>query len=91
MCVRLRKGEREKAAMGSREKDDSTPHQPLLSSLVVRPADSGGPGGGVTTGAGGAGSDYEPGEVRRDVPPPYSRSGRFPDDHGFLSASFYFL
>ena len=73
--------------MGSREKDHSTPHQPLLSSLVVRPTDSGGGaggggGGGGTTGAGGAGSDYEPGEVRRDAPPPYSRSDRFADDHG---------
>ncbi|KAI3775523.1 hypothetical protein L1987_50102 [Smallanthus sonchifolius] len=47
--------------MSSRDKDPTTPHQPLLSSLVVRPTDSGG------------GSDYEPGEVRRD-PPPYSRS-----------------
>lgn len=60
--------------MGSREKDQSTPHQPLLSSLVVRPTDSSGGGGG------GAGSDYEPGEVRRD-PPPYSRPDRH-DGHG---------
>ncbi|KAL6984784.1 hypothetical protein U1Q18_018163, partial [Sarracenia purpurea var. burkii] len=43
--------------MGTRERDQTTPHQPLLSSLVVRPTDSGG-------GAAG-GSDYEPGEVRR--------------------------
>lgn len=57
--------------MGSRE--DTTPHQPLLSSLVVRPSDSGG---------GGGGSDYEPGEVRRDRPP-YSRSDRFSDDPGY--------
>nr|XP_027070948.1 RNA-binding protein EWS-like [Coffea arabica] len=74
--------------MGSREKDHSTPHQPLLSSLVVRPTDSGGGAGGGgggagATGAGGAGSDYEPGEVRRDAPPPYSRSDRFADDHGY--------
>lgn len=59
--------------MGSREKDQPTPH---LSSLVVRPTDSGGENGG-----GGAGSDYEPGEVRRDAPP-YSRSDRFSDTHG---------
>ncbi|KAL3337515.1 hypothetical protein AABB24_029916 [Solanum stoloniferum] len=59
--------------MGSREKDQPTPH---LSSLVVRPTDSGGENGG-----GGAGSDYEPGEVRRDAPP-YSRSDRFSDSHG---------
>ncbi|KAL3839888.1 hypothetical protein ACJIZ3_024479 [Penstemon smallii] len=62
--------------MGSRDKDHATPHQPLLSSLVVRPTDSGGGGGG-----GGAGSDYEPGEVRRD-PPPYFRSDR-QDDRGY--------
>ncbi|THG14999.1 hypothetical protein TEA_019377 [Camellia sinensis var. sinensis] len=58
--------------MGTREKDQTTPHQPLLSSLVVRPSDSGG-------GGAGGGSDYEPGEVRRD-PPPYSRSDRFSDN-----------
>ncbi|CAI9100360.1 OLC1v1037340C2 [Oldenlandia corymbosa var. corymbosa] len=62
--------------MGSRDKDHSTPHQPLLSSLVVRPTDSGGAaggggGGGGATGAGGPGSDYEPGEVRRDAAPGY--------------------
>ncbi|KAE9464468.1 hypothetical protein C3L33_03626, partial [Rhododendron williamsianum] len=41
--------------MGSRDKDHTTPHQPLLSSLVVRATDSG--GGGAA-----GGSDYEPGE-----------------------------
>ncbi|KAG8376038.1 hypothetical protein BUALT_Bualt09G0022100 [Buddleja alternifolia] len=56
--------------MGSRDKDQTAPHQPLLSSLVIRPTDSGG----------GAGSDYEPGEVRRD-PPPYSRSDRYDAAH----------
>lgn len=62
----------------SRDKDQTTtaPHQPLLSSLVVRPSES--------TGGGGA-SDYEPGEVRRD-PPPY-RSDRFSDDHASNVAS----
>ncbi|KAM7509534.1 hypothetical protein LguiA_019987 [Lonicera macranthoides] len=65
--------------MGSREKDQGTPHQPLLSSLVVRPTDSGGAGGGA---GGGGGSDYEPGEVRRD-PPPYSRSDRLNDNNGY--------
>lgn len=80
--------------MGTREKDHSTPHQPLISSLVVRPTESGGAGGGGATGAGGAGSDYEPGEVRRDAPPPYSRSDRFNDDHGlclFHFILFYFI
>ncbi|KAK3034324.1 hypothetical protein RJ639_032222 [Escallonia herrerae] len=57
--------------MGSRENDLTTPHQPLLSSLVVRPSDSGG-------GAAGGGSDYEPGEVR-----PYTRPNRFPDNRGY--------
>ncbi|KAL9224512.1 hypothetical protein vseg_000538 [Gypsophila vaccaria] len=57
--------------MGSR--DETSPHQPHLSSLVVRPSDSGG---------GGGGSDYEPGEVRHDAPP-YSRSDRYSDDHGY--------
>ncbi|KAL2479793.1 RNA-binding protein-related [Abeliophyllum distichum] len=67
--------------MGSREKDQTTSHHPLLSSLVVRPTDS--VGGGGAPGGGGAGSDYEPGEVRRD-PPPYSRSDRYPsDDRGY--------
>ncbi|PHT48099.1 hypothetical protein CQW23_12307 [Capsicum baccatum] len=56
--------------MGSREKGQPTLH---LSSLVVRPTDSGEENG--------AGSDYEPGEVRRDAPP-YSRSDRFSDKHG---------
>ncbi|XP_073043289.1 uncharacterized protein [Primulina eburnea] len=49
--------------MGSRVKDQTTPHQPLLSSLVVRPA-----GSEAGVGVRGAGSDYEPGEVRRDLP-----------------------
>lgn len=77
--------------MSSRDKGQTTPHQPLLSSLVVRPTESSGAGGG---GAGGAaGSDYEPGEVRRD-PPPYSRSDRY-DVHGkilrfFSIFRFYF-
>ncbi|PSS20864.1 TATA-binding protein-associated factor 2N like [Actinidia chinensis var. chinensis] len=54
--------------MGTRERDQTTTHQPLLSSLVVRPTDSGG-------GAGGGGSDYEPGEVRV--------SDRFSDKPGY--------
>ncbi|KAF2304845.1 hypothetical protein GH714_039157 [Hevea brasiliensis] len=55
-------------------------HQPLLSSLVVRPSVSdGGDGGG---GGHAAGSDYEPGEVRRE-PPPYSRPDRYSGDHGY--------
>ncbi|GAB4839229.1 hypothetical protein Ancab_028757 [Ancistrocladus abbreviatus] len=58
--------------MGSRD-EPSTLHQPLLSSLVVRPSDSGG---------GGGGSDYEPGEVRHDAPP-YSRSDRYSEAHGY--------
>ncbi|XP_044471833.1 histone-lysine N-methyltransferase SETD1A [Mangifera indica] len=67
--------------MGSRDKDQTTPyHQPLLSSLVVRPSvsDGGGDGGGGR----GGGSDYEPGEVRRDPPPTY-RSDRYPDEPGY--------
>ncbi|CAN4101586.1 unnamed protein product [Withania somnifera] len=60
--------------MGSREKYQPTLH---LSSLVVRPTDSGGENGG-----GGAGSEYEPGEVRPDGPP-YSRSDRLSDSHGY--------
>ncbi|KAH6797950.1 hypothetical protein C2S52_022504 [Perilla frutescens var. hirtella] len=67
--------------MGSREKDPTTPHQPLLSSLVVRPTDSVGGAAAATGGGGGGGSDYEPGEVRRD-PPPYSRSDRY-EGHGY--------
>lgn len=68
--------------MGSRDKDQTTPHQPLLSSLVIRPVESGGgSGGGPAAGVGG-GNDYEPGEVRRDQPPPYPRSSRFHGDNG---------
>lgn len=66
--------------MSSRDKEQTTPHhQPLLSSLVVRPSvsDGGGEGGGGR----GAGSDYEPGEVRRD-PPLYYRTDRYPDEPG---------
>ncbi|KAK6941502.1 hypothetical protein RJ641_026879 [Dillenia turbinata] len=67
--------------MGSREKDQSTTHQPLISSLVVRPSESSGDGG--TPGGGlDDGSDYEPGEVHPD-PPPYSRSDRYSDEHGY--------
>lgn len=72
--------------MGSRDKDQTTPyHQPLLSSLVVRPSvsDGGGDGGGGR----GGGSDYEPGEVRRDPPPTY-RSDRYPDEPGSLLLNF---
>ncbi|KAK1582291.1 hypothetical protein Q3G72_013679 [Acer saccharum] len=67
--------------MGSRDKDQTTPHhQPLISSLVVRPSvsDGGGDGGGGR----GGGSDYEPGEVRRE-PPPYYRSDRYSDEPGY--------
>ncbi|GAA0157820.1 RNA metabolism protein [Lithospermum erythrorhizon] len=51
--------------MGSREKDQTAPHQ--LSSLVVRPSET------TTTAAAGenGGSDYEPGEVRRNDSPSY--------------------
>ncbi|KAG6587972.1 hypothetical protein SDJN03_16537, partial [Cucurbita argyrosperma subsp. sororia] len=68
--------------MGSRDKDSTTNHQPLLSSLVVRPSNSDGGGGGVgaTSGARvGRGSDYEAGEVPRD-PPQYSRLDRYSAD-----------
>ncbi|XP_062090813.1 uncharacterized protein LOC133797056 [Humulus lupulus] len=62
--------------MSSRDKDQTTPHQPLLSSLVIRSSNSDGGGGGIR------GSDYEPGEVRRE-PPSYSRSDRFSGDSGY--------
>ncbi|CAK9329396.1 unnamed protein product [Citrullus colocynthis] len=71
--------------MGSRDKDSTTHHQPLLSSLVVRPSNSDGGGGGVGGTSGsrvGRGSDYEPGEVPRD-PPQYSRLDRYSDDLGY--------
>ncbi|KAL5768817.1 hypothetical protein ACOSP7_015361 [Xanthoceras sorbifolium] len=67
--------------MGSRDKDQTTPHhQPLISSLVVRPSVS--DGGGDAGGGRGGGSDYEPGEVRRE-PPPYYRSDRYSDEPGY--------
>ncbi|KAL3623823.1 hypothetical protein CASFOL_032639 [Castilleja foliolosa] len=69
--------------MGSREKDQTAPHQPLLSSLVVRPTDNGGGGGGT-------GSDYEPGEVRHD-PPPYSRPNRYDGDADIECVQVLFL
>ena len=71
--------------MTSRDKDQTTPHhQPLLSSLVIRPSvsDSGEDGAG-----GGRVSDYEPGEVRRE-PPSYSRSDRYSDDPGSSLSRF---
>ena len=73
--------------MGSRDKDQTTSHhQPLLSSLVVRPsASDGADGGGGGAGGRGGGSDYEPGEVRRE-PPSFSRSDRYNDESG----SFFF-
>ena len=65
--------------MTSRDKDQTTPHhQPLLSSLVIRPSVS---DGGADGAGGGRVSDYEPGEVRRE-PPSYSRSDRYSDDPG---------
>ncbi|KAB2071989.1 hypothetical protein ES319_A08G260800v1 [Gossypium barbadense] len=71
--------------MGSRDKDQTTSHhQPLLSSLVVGPSASDGADGGASggRGRGGGGSDYEPGEVRRE-PHPYSRSDRYKDEPGY--------
>ncbi|XWS72042.1 hypothetical protein CRYUN_Cryun02cG0006900 [Craigia yunnanensis] len=70
--------------MGSRDKDQTTSHHlPLLSSLVVRPsASDGADGGGGGAGGRGGGSDYEPGEVRRE-PPSYSRSDRYNDESGY--------
>ncbi|XVE54251.1 hypothetical protein DITRI_Ditri03aG0065200 [Diplodiscus trichospermus] len=68
--------------MGSRDKDSTSHHQPLLSSLVVRPSASDGADGGGGGGGRGGGSDYEPGEVRRE-PPPYSRSDRYKDETGY--------
>ena len=79
--------------MGSRDKDQPSHHQPLLSSLVVRPSASDGADGvGGGGGGRGGGSDYEHGEIRRE-PPPYSRSDRYNDKPGsfflFLMESFY--
>ncbi|KAJ8640517.1 hypothetical protein MRB53_017211 [Persea americana] len=65
--------------MDSRDRDQKPRHVGhSLSSLIVRPSDSGGGGGGGGVGGGGGGgaSDYEPGEVRRENP---SRSNRFAD------------
>ncbi|KAI4347102.1 hypothetical protein L6164_007951 [Bauhinia variegata] len=59
--------------MASRGKDQAAPHhhQPLLSSLVVRPSNTEG------------GGDYDSGEVHRDPPAPYSRSDRYSDEPGY--------
>ncbi|KAK7314453.1 hypothetical protein VNO77_32977 [Canavalia gladiata] len=63
----------------SRDKEQAPPHhQPLLSSLVVRPSHS-----EAAAAAGGRTADYEPGELHRDPPPPYSRSDRYPDEPGY--------
>lgn len=66
----------------SRDKDQAPPHhhQPLLSSLVVRPSHT-------EAGGGSRSNDYEPGEVRRDPPSPYSRSDRYSDDPGLFPLS----
>ncbi|XP_047308754.1 uncharacterized protein LOC124912232 [Impatiens glandulifera] len=61
--------------MGSREKDQYAPHQPLLSSLIVRATESVGVDGGA--------AEYEPGEVRPDPPSSYSRPGRFSENNGY--------
>ncbi|PRQ46526.1 putative Zinc finger, RanBP2-type [Rosa chinensis] len=65
--------------MGSRNEEQTPPHhQPLLSSLVVRPSTS------DCGGAGGRGSDYEPGEVRHEPPPPqYTRPDRYAGNPGY--------
>lgn len=80
--------------MGSRDKDQKARHhQPHISSLVIRPTVSDGPDGGGGGGRGGGGSDYEPGEVRRDLHP-YSRAERYHDDPGslpFLFLSFFLV
>ncbi|KAK8698468.1 hypothetical protein V6N13_114585 [Hibiscus sabdariffa] len=69
--------------MGSRDKDQTTSHhQPLISSLVVGPSASDGADGGAGGGRGRGGSDYEPGEVRRE-PLPYSRTDRYKDEPGY--------
>ncbi|CAI0543345.1 unnamed protein product [Linum tenue] len=77
--------------MGSREKEHgASHHQPLLSSLVVRPSSSdgggegggSGSGGGDVGGGGGRGGGFETGEARREMPP-YSRSERFSDAPGY--------
>uniref|UniRef100_A0A6N2KKR9 Uncharacterized protein n=1 Tax=Salix viminalis TaxID=40686 RepID=A0A6N2KKR9_SALVM len=62
---------------------ESPHHQPLLSSLILRPSvgdGSDGAGGGGRTG----GSNYEPGEVHRESPS-YSRSERYSEDPVFGS------
>ncbi|KAI4347103.1 hypothetical protein L6164_007951 [Bauhinia variegata] len=60
--------------MASRGKDQAAPHhhQPLLSSLVVRPSNTEG------------GGDYDSGEVHRDPPAPYSRSDRYSDEPALM-------
>lgn len=78
--------------MGSRGKDQTAPHQPLLSSLVIRPTDDNGDGGdGVTDDR-----DYETRELDRE-PTHYSRADRFGDGPGlfrflscFLPETIYF-
>ncbi|XP_023529921.1 uncharacterized protein LOC111792626 isoform X1 [Cucurbita pepo subsp. pepo] len=67
--------------MVSRDKDSTTNHQPLLSSLVVRPSNSDGVGA-TSGGRVGRGSDFEAGEVPRD-PPQYSRLDRYSADLGY--------
>nr|KYP66967.1 TATA-binding protein-associated factor 2N [Cajanus cajan] len=63
----------------SRDKEQPPPHhhQPLLSSLVVRPSHT-------EAAAGARAADFEPGELHRDPPPPYSRSDRYPDEPALM-------
>lgn len=68
----------------SRDKEPAPPHHhpPLLSSLVVRPSHT-----EAVAAGGGRVADFEPGELHRDPPPPYSRSDRYPDEPGLFHLS----
>lgn len=69
----------------SRDKEPAPPHHhpPLLSSLVVRPSHT----DAAAAAGGGRAADFEPGELHRDPPPPYSRSDRYPDEPGLFRLS----
>ncbi|KAE9600317.1 hypothetical protein Lalb_Chr14g0371631 [Lupinus albus] len=67
--------------MASRDEEQATPHhhQPLLSSLVVRPEAI-----NVTDTGADHGDDFESGEFLRDHRSPYSRSDRYSGDAGLF-------
>lgn len=73
--------------MSSRDKEQTAPHHPVLSSLVVRASDSSGGGG---DGGNTVGTDYEAGEFHRESSL-YSHADRFSGGPGVSRSLFPLL